>query len=134
MEKIFLVVVIIGTVGVLIIAGIVSYQFIREQIQEQKDRQRAINLENATLQDEYDIKFRAYVAEATEKCGLDKKCWDPPRHFNFLKIRDSRTSCNICNRLCLRYESPCVSENTYVVWWSNKTGDNEVLFRASIDG
>jgi uncharacterized protein (UPF0333 family) len=26
------------------------------------------------------------------------------------------------------------SENTYVVWWSNKTGDNEVLFRASIDG
>ena len=26
------------------------------------------------------------------------------------------------------------SENIYIVWWSNKTGDNEVMFRASIDG
>jgi uncharacterized protein (UPF0333 family) len=26
------------------------------------------------------------------------------------------------------------SENIYIVWWSNKTGDHEVMFRASIDG
>lgn len=26
------------------------------------------------------------------------------------------------------------SENIYIVWWSNKTGDNEVMFRASVDG
>jgi hypothetical protein len=26
------------------------------------------------------------------------------------------------------------SENIYIVWWSNKTGDNEVMFRSSIDG
>jgi uncharacterized protein (UPF0333 family) len=26
------------------------------------------------------------------------------------------------------------SENIYIVWWSNKTGDHEVMFRASVDG
>jgi len=26
------------------------------------------------------------------------------------------------------------TENIYIVWWSNKTGDHEVMFRASIDG
>jgi hypothetical protein len=25
-------------------------------------------------------------------------------------------------------------DNVYIVWWSNKTGNNEVLFRASTDG
>jgi hypothetical protein len=26
------------------------------------------------------------------------------------------------------------SENIYIVWWSNETGDHEVMFRASVDG
>jgi hypothetical protein len=25
-------------------------------------------------------------------------------------------------------------DNVYIVWWSNKTGNNEVMFRASTDG
>ena len=63
---------IIGVVGVLIIAGIVAYQFIQEQIQEQEVRQAAADLEKkALLQEEYDERFSAYVNELTEKCNPD---------------------------------------------------------------
>lgn len=69
MKPIFLLA-IIGVIGVLVIAGIVSYQFIREQIQEQEYRQRTIDSEKkAILQEEYDAKFSAYVNELTEKCN-----------------------------------------------------------------
>jgi Na+-translocating ferredoxin:NAD+ oxidoreductase RnfG subunit len=60
---------IVGVIGVLIIAGIVGYQFIREQIQEQKHIQREKILSNYTLRDEYDKKFQAYANELTEKCN-----------------------------------------------------------------
>jgi hypothetical protein len=35
-----------------------------------------------------------------------------------------------------RSEAPAVisGDNIYITWWSNKTGNNEVLFRASTDG
>ena len=71
MKPIFLLA-IIGVIGVLVIAGIVTYQFIREQIQEQGVRQRASDSEKkAMLQDEYDAKFSAYVNELTGKCNPD---------------------------------------------------------------
>jgi Na+-translocating ferredoxin:NAD+ oxidoreductase RnfG subunit len=76
MNKIFLVAVIIGAVGVSLIAGIVSYQFIQQQIQEQKQKERMMVLANPWLQNEYDTNFRKYALESSEKCGKDKKCWD----------------------------------------------------------
>ena len=72
MKPIFLLA-IIGVIGVLVIAGIVTYQFIREQIQEQGVRQRASDSEKkAMLQDEWDTKFSAYANELTEKCNPDR--------------------------------------------------------------
>jgi hypothetical protein len=39
-------------------------------------------------------------------------------------------------KIGLRTEAPIVTsgDNIYIAWWANKTGNNEVMFRASTDG
>jgi len=73
MNKIFLVAI---TAGVLLIAGIVTYQFVQQQIQEQKARRIANDLANYTLQDEYNKKMDLYVNESLECGQAIKKCFD----------------------------------------------------------
>ena len=72
MNKVILVAVIIGAVGVSIIAGIVSYNFARQLMAEQEVKQKVIDAEQrALMQEEYDERFSAYVNELTEKCNPD---------------------------------------------------------------
>ena len=57
---------IIGVAAVLLIAGIVAYQF----MQQQSDRQAAIDLVNKqSLKAEYSSIYDAYSTEAAEKCS-----------------------------------------------------------------
>jgi hypothetical protein len=71
MNKVILIAVIIGAVGVSIIAGIVSYSFIRQLMLEQEANQEVIDAGlRALLQEEYDERFSAYVDEL-RKCNPD---------------------------------------------------------------
>jgi uncharacterized protein HemX len=83
MNKIFLVAI---TVGVLLIAGIVTFNFIQQQIQAQKERRIANHLSNYTLRNEWDKKMDLYVNESLA-CGQTiKKCFDDAWKKNDLGI------------------------------------------------
>ena len=72
MNKILLVSVMIGTVGVTIIAGIVSYNFIRQLMLEQEAKQEVIDAEQIPLlQEEYDERRSGYFNELM-KCNPDR--------------------------------------------------------------
>ena len=73
MNKIFLVAI---TAGVLLIAGIVTYSFIQQQLREQKEQRIKTDLANYSLQLEYNQKFDAYFNHTQAHCGLDKACYD----------------------------------------------------------
>ena len=69
MNKVILVAVIIGAVGVSIIAGIVSYNFARQLMAEQEVKQEVIDAEQrALMQEEYNERKDGYFNEL-RKCN-----------------------------------------------------------------